>query len=125
MLYADGFLGIAILALWVYALLEVLTADPTRIRNLPKWGWFVVVLVLGELGIGPLLWFVAGRPQGRARELPYRGNAALPAEYDRPGRAVASSPDDDAAFLATLRERADEQRRAAERERRAREADGT
>ena len=124
MIYADGALGIAVLVLWVYALLDVITSDETRIRNLPKWGWFVIVLLLGELAIGPVLWFVAGRPQGAARSLPYKGNRGIPAEYDRPGRAVATSPDEDEAFLASLKARTDAQRRKAEQERRAREADG-
>ena len=125
MLYGEGVLGIAVLVLWVYALLDVITADETRIRNLPKWGWFVIVLLLGELAIGPVLWFVAGRPQGAARSLPYKGNRGIPAEYDRPGRAVATSPDEDEAFLASLKARTDAQRRKAEQERRAREADGS
>ena len=125
MLYGEGALGIAVLVLWVYALLDVITSDETRIRNLPKWGWFVIVLLLGELAIGPVLWFVAGRPQGAARSLPYKGNRGIPAEYDRPGRAVATSPDEDEAFLASLKARTDAQRRKAEQERRAREADGS
>lgn len=123
MLYADGALALVLLVLWVFALLDVLTTPPERVRNLPKWGWFVVVLLLGELAIGPILWVVAGRPRGPAASLPYKGNAGVPAEYDRPGRAVAGSPDDDAAFLASLKARADEQRRQAERKRR--EADGS
>lgn len=130
MLYADGALALVLLVLWVFALLDVLTTPPERVRNLPKWGWFVVVLLLGELAIGPVLWCVAGRPRGpgpvgRRRGGPRAGGRsgtlggpAIPAEYDRPGRASASSPDDDAAFLAALKARADEQRRQAERERR-------
>lgn len=125
MLYGEGALGIAVLVLWIYALLDVITSDETRIRNLPKWGWFVIVLLLGELAIGPVLWFVAGRPQGASRSLPYKGNRGIPAEYDRPGRAVATSPDEDEAFLASLKARTDAQRRKAEHERRAREADGS
>jgi hypothetical protein len=116
MLYADGALGLVLLCVWVYALLDVLTSDETRIRNLPKWGWFVIVLILGEVAIGPLLWFIAGRPQGRATRpggLPYKGNTGRFPEYERPGRAVAQNPDDDEAFLRGLRDRADEQRRRA------------
>lgn len=124
MLYADGVLLIVLLVLWVAALLDVITSDESRVRNLPKLGWLFIVLLLGELGIGPVLWFVAGRPHGPGRPLPYKGNAGIPAGYQRPGRATATSPDDDAAFLASLRTRAEEQRRAAERERRARDADG-
>ena len=125
MLYADGLLGLVVLCVWVYALLDVLTSDETRVRNLPKWGWFVVVLLFGEIAIGPLLWFVAGRPNGmgaRPGGLPYKGNTGQFPEYDRPGRAVPQNPDDDEAFLRNLRERAEEQRkRAAEQARRLRE----
>ena len=123
MLYADGALALAVLVLWVVALLDVITADESRVRNLPKLGWIFIVLLLGELAIGPVLWFVAGRPQGAPRSLPYKGNLGTPAEYDRPGRATAASPDDDAAFLASLKKRADEQRRIADLERKDREAD--
>jgi hypothetical protein len=121
MLYADGALGLVVLCVWVYALLDVLTSDEAAVRNLPKWGWFVVVLLFGEVFVGPLLWFIAGRPvgaQSRPGGLPYKGNRGVPPEYDRPGRAVPQSPDDDEAFLRGLRERAEEQRkRAAQRAR--------
>jgi hypothetical protein len=121
MLYADGALGLALLCVWVYSLLDVLTSDETRVRNLPKWAWFLVVLLFGELLVGALLWFVAGRPQGAAARpggLPYKGNSGRFPEYDRPGRAVANSPDDDEAFLRGLRERTEDQRRRAEEQRR-------
>jgi hypothetical protein len=121
MLYADGALGLVLLCVWVYALLDVLTSDEAAVRNLPKWGWFVVVLLFGEILVGPLLWFIAGRPAGapgRPNGLPYKGNRGIPPEYDRPGRAAAQNPDDDEAFLRQIRERAEEQRRkAAERAR--------
>ena len=124
MLYADGALGLAILVLWIYCLFDVITSEPAGIRHLPKLAWFLIVLVLGELGIGPILWLVAGRPQGATRSLPYKGNTGIPAEYDRPGRAAAQNPDDDAAFLAGLRDRAQEQRKkAAEQARRIRAAE--
>ena len=51
-------------------------------------------------------------PAVPSRSLPYKGNGGVPAEYGRPGRATAGSPDDDAAFLRQLRERADAQREA-------------
>ena len=43
--------------------------------------------------------------------MPYKGNAGVPTEHDRPGRTVATNPDDDAAFLRQLRDRAEQQRR--------------
>jgi len=110
-LLADGALGIVLMLFWAYTVLEVITTDESRIRNLPKLTWVFIVIVLFDLGA--LAWWVAGRPQGAARSLPYKGNTGIPPEYDRPGRATASSPDDDAAFLAQLRERAEEQRKKA------------
>jgi hypothetical protein len=98
--------------LWLYCLFDAISADPARIRNLPKGLWVLIVVLLPD--IGSLLWLVAGRPQGAARSLPSTGNTGVPPEYDRPGRAVATNPDDDAAFLEGLKRRAEEQRRKAE-----------
>jgi hypothetical protein len=108
------------LCLLVYCVLNVLTTPPEHCRNLPKLLWLVLVIVFPV--VGGIAWLVAGRPQGPARSLPYKGNTGIPPEYDRPGRAAALSPDDDAAFLAGLKERAEEQRRrAAEEARRLRD----
>ena len=69
------------------------------------------------------MWLVVGR-DSRGATRPRAAQANRYQEYDRPGRATALSPDDDAAFLRSLKERADAQRRQAETERRAREGDG-
>lgn len=122
MLLADGALGMVLLVVWVYCIFDAITSDAAAVRNLPKGVWVVLVIILSD--IGSLLWLVAGRPQGPARSLPDKGNTGIPAEYDRPGRAVAASPDDDAAFLASLRTRAERQRtQAAEEARRMRAAE--
>ena len=122
MLLADGALGMVLLVVWVYCIFDAITSDAAAVRNLPKGVWVVLVIILSD--IGSLLWLVAGRPQGPARSLPDKGNTGIPAEYDRPGRAVAASPDDDAAFLASLRTRAERQRtQAAEEARRRRAAE--
>jgi len=107
--------------LWLYCLFDAISADAGRVRNLPKAAWVVIVLLLPD--IGSVLWLVAGRPR-KERSLPYKGNTGVPPEYDRPGRAVAPNPDDDAAFLESLKRRAEEQRRKAEEERRRAEGDG-
>lgn len=120
MLFADGAIGIALTLFWVYTVLEVITTDESRMRNLPKLTWLFIVILLFD--IGALAWWVAGRPQGAARSLPYKGNTGIPPEYDRPGRAAAQNPEDDEAFLAQLRARAEEQRKkAAEQARRLRQ----
>ena len=123
MLYVDGLVALVLLIVWVYALFDVITSRDAGVRNLPKWAWVVIVLLLGPevFCAGAVLWLVAGRPAPGARSLPYKGNVggpAIPSEYDRPGRAKADNPDDDAAFLASLKARAEEQRRRAETDRR-------
>jgi hypothetical protein len=97
--------------LWLYCLFDAIGSDPARVRNLPKGAWVLIVLVFPD--VGSVLWLVAGRPRGPQRSVPYKGNTGIPPEYDRPGRAVAQSPDDDAAFLEQLKRRAEEQRRKA------------
>jgi len=119
-LFLDGIAGLAVMALWLFCILDVITSDEALVRNLPKMAWVFIVIFLFE--IGAIAWLIAGRPQARARSLPYKGNTGIPPEYDRPGRATAANPDDDAEFLAKLRARAEEQRKkAAEQAKRLRE----
>jgi hypothetical protein len=110
-LFFDGFAGLVVLGLWLFCLLDVITTDSASVRNLPKITWVFIVIFLFE--IGAIAWLIAGRPQSARRSLPYKGNTGIPAEYDRPGRAAAQSPEDDAAFLSQLRMRAESQRQAA------------
>jgi hypothetical protein len=107
----DGAAGLAVLALWLFCVLDAITADEASVRNLPKLTWVFIVIFLVD--IGAIAWLIAGRPQAARRSLPYKGNTGIPPEYDRPGRAAAQHPDDDAAFLTQLRARAEEQRRKA------------
>src|SRR5690242_3660392 len=97
------------LALWIFCIIDVITTpDP---RNLPKMAWLFIVIILPD--IGSIAWLVAGRNWG-PRTTTYRSatvaGSAYP-EYDRPGRAVPTNPDDDEAFLKQVRERAEAQRR--------------
>lgn len=104
MLYGGGALALFELALLIYCALNVITTPEAQVRNLPKLLWLVLVVFLPV--VGSVAWLVAGRPQGPSRSLPYQGNTGIPPEYDRPGRASAHRPDDDAAFLRGLRDRA-------------------
>ena len=120
MLVAEGVLLLAVMALCIYCVLDVITTDPALVRNLPKLPWLFLVLLFPS--VGSIAWLVAGRPRTRAR-VP-EGDARIPAEYDRPGRAVAQNPDDDEAFLAQLKARAEQQRaKAAEQAKRLRDAE--
>ena len=123
MVYGTGLLGLAELCLLVYCFLDVIRTPGTHVRNLPKPVWLILCFIPPILG--PIAWLLFGRPpESSTASMPYKGNRGIPAEYDRPGRAAAASPDDDAAFLRSLRERAEQPRRAAEQQRRQRE-DGT
>ncbi|MDX6277703.1 MAG: hypothetical protein QOJ72_1831 [Nocardioidaceae bacterium] len=105
MLELDGLAALVVLGLWIFCLIDVITTDEYACRNLGKTLWLILVLLLPA--IGSIAWLVAGRPQ-EAKTGPER-STPFP-EYDRPGRATASNPEDDEAFLRGLRERAEEQR---------------
>jgi hypothetical protein len=109
MLLLRGLLGFALLALWIYCVVDVITRDESECRNLPKLVWLVIVVFLP--GIGSLLWLIAGRPRG-PEPAPSGLNGRLP------GRRPATNPDDDEVFLQGLRDRAEQQRRAANQQRR-------
>ena len=118
MLFFDGGLGLVLLALWIFCIIDVITTPEGAARNLPKLVWLLVVLLLFD--IGSIVWLIAGRPwNGTSADMAYKGNrgSRYGGAAPRPA-ARASSPDDDEEFLAGLQRRADEQRR------RARDADG-
>lgn len=98
-------LGLAVLVLLVYCVLDILTTPREAVRTLPKPVW--LVLVLAPV-FGPAAWWLAGRPErGSVTRQPLgRGPRVEPA----PPRA----PDDDEDFLRQLRKRAEEQRRRAQ-----------
>jgi len=116
-LYADGLGFLAELCLLVYCVLDVVRTPVQQVRTLPKPLWLFLCFIPPV--IGPICWLLFGRPQyATGSGLPYKGNPGIPPEYDRPGRAVPQSPDDDEAFLQGLRDRAEAQRKlAAERAR--------
>ncbi|MFT4216653.1 MAG: PLDc N-terminal domain-containing protein [Micropruina sp.] len=77
-------LTLVVLALLVvYCLVEVAQADPDRVRQLPRWLWVAVIILLP--GLGAIAWLLVGRPV--RREPPPR----------RP-----RAPDDDPDFLRGL-----------------------
>jgi len=112
------------LVLTIFCLVEAITSRDDEVRHLPKIGWILLILFFPL--VGSVAWLAAGRPSRRpARPKPQERAAPGYPEYDRPGRAAASSPEADAEFLRRVRERAEEQRRrAAEQKRREQERDG-
>ncbi|TCJ24140.1 PLD nuclease N-terminal domain-containing protein [Nocardioides jejuensis] len=107
------------LILMIFCLVDAISAPEHRVRNLPKWAWILLILIVPLAG--GIAWLVAGRPTADASR--QWAPPGFP-EYDRPGRATATNPDDDEAFLRKVRERAEEQRRRyAEEKRKAEKQD--
>lgn len=102
--------GLIVLALWIYSLIDVISSDEGGIRHLPKLAWLLIVLFFPLAG--SVVWLVAGRPTTTPRASRHERPAPEFPEYDRPGRAAATSPEADEEFLRTVRERAEQQRRA-------------
>nr|NLI51130.1 PLDc_N domain-containing protein [Propionibacterium sp.] len=88
-------------ALLVYALVDCLQSDQRRIRNLPKLAWTVLIIIVPFLG--PLAWFFAGRP---AREV---GPGAGQYRVYEPPRPRPVAPDDDPAFLESLKRKKEDE----------------
>jgi Phospholipase_D-nuclease N-terminal len=87
------------LALLVVALIDCLSSEEYEIRALPKIAWVFIILLFSP--VGPIVWFVAGRPvhTGQPGSDAWRPGAGFP-EASRPRRNVA--PDDDPEFLRGL-----------------------
>jgi hypothetical protein len=82
------FLAAVQLVLFVLALISVLSAE--RVRNAPRVVWVLLILLIPLLG--PISYFLWGRPQAAPREgAPIRRTKARP-----------SSPDDDPEFLRSM-----------------------
>ena len=108
MLMFDGVFGLALLGLWIFCIIDVITTPEDRCRNLPKVVWVLIVLLLTF--VGSIVWLFAGRPWDAKAAGPNRAPVARRPASRRP---VATNPDDDEEFLAGLRARAEEQRRRA------------
>lgn len=100
-----GLLFLVDLVMLVVALIDCLSSDEDRVRNLPKVAWVFIILLFSP--IGWIAWYVAGRPQTVRAGGQWRPGGGFP-ERERP-RAMA--PDDDPAFLRDIARtrRADEE----------------
>ena len=60
------YLVIISVVLTIYSLIECAQTEPDNVRNLPKWGWILIIIVFSiPIPIGPIAWFIAGRPKGK------------------------------------------------------------
>ncbi len=88
-----------ILAVWIFAFIDCLNTPEKEARKLPKLAWVFIILLFGQVLIGPVAWFLVGRP---------RRNAPYGAQRPQERRWVA--PDDNPDFLKSLGDE-DERRR--------------
>ncbi|MCX4989267.1 MULTISPECIES: PLD nuclease N-terminal domain-containing protein [unclassified Streptomyces] len=86
-----------VLALWIYAFIDCLNTPEEEVRGLPKVVWVIIILLFGEVLVGPVAWLVAGRNR--------RGPAggATPSEWHRNQRTAFVAPDDNPEFLNSLK----------------------
>jgi hypothetical protein len=78
-----------VLALWIYAFVDCLNTPEEDVRGMPKVVWVIVILLFGEVVVGPAAWLIAGKvrhPAGEATGVP--------------GQWIA--PDDNPEFLKSL-----------------------
>ncbi|MFJ5698552.1 PLD nuclease N-terminal domain-containing protein [Arthrobacter sp. NPDC093139] len=91
-------IAVAVLAIYVYGLVDVIRTDASLTRGFSKTTWILIVVLLPI--VGAALWFLIGRPR---YEAPIRRAYAHP-----------TAPDDDPDFLRNLEQR---RRKQAEAER--------
>lgn len=72
--------------LTLYSFIDCAQKDESAVRNLPKWGWLLIILFINPI-IGPIAWFIAGRPKKSG---------------PRPPKRRILPPDDDPDFLKNI-----------------------
>ncbi|NEB94500.1 PLD nuclease N-terminal domain-containing protein [Streptomyces bauhiniae] len=75
-----------VLALWIYAFVDCLNTPEDEVRHLPKVAWVFIVLLFGEVLVGPLAWLITGKVRQAAGSVP-----------------TWVAPDDNPDFLRSLR----------------------
>ncbi|MFC9927068.1 PLD nuclease N-terminal domain-containing protein [Streptomyces sp. NPDC127190] len=76
-----------VLALWIYAFVDCLNTPEDEVRHLPKVVWVIIILLFGEVLVGPVAWLITGRVRRTA------------ADVSGPGWVA---PDDNPDFLRSL-----------------------
>ena len=91
--------GIAAIVLDIFAVVDLVLIEKSRVRAFPKVFWVIIILVVPF--VGALLWFLVGRDWG-----------------SRGGEPRVIAPDDDPSFLRNIRrdEEQDERIRRLEQE---------
>ncbi|NMM25607.1 MAG: PLDc_N domain-containing protein [Phycicoccus sp.] len=85
-------LALAVLALTIYAVIDAIQTDDTRVQHLPKLVWILLILLFAP--IGPIAWLVTGRQRGPQNGRPKPNRPSAP--------RGPRGPDDDPDFLRNL-----------------------
>ena len=104
MLVLAAVLVLVALGIWLYCLFEVLSTNEGEARHLPKFAWFMIVLLGFDLGA--IAWLVFGRLRGFVTA----GVSAWPPDFllanggarREQGAPAPLGPDDDPEFLRQL-----------------------
>lgn len=54
------------LALLIFCLIDAIQTPESEVRNLPKWGWIVLIIIVPL--VGGIAWLVVGRPTRATRD---------------------------------------------------------
>ena len=101
MTYEGGLVGLALLALWLYCIFDVISTEETLVRNLPKMVWLILVVILPA--IGSISWLILGRP-AKAGFAPGDGGYRRPESSFRRPRPIG--PEDSPEFISEIDDRA-------------------
>lgn len=93
MIFGDGILGLALLALWIFCILDVISTDEVLCRSLPKMIWLLLVIFLPD--VGSIAWLLLGRPVGAGFRLGSQVGVHRPQK-----RAIG--PEDSPEFIASM-----------------------
>jgi hypothetical protein len=111
------FIALVGIGLLVFALVDIVTIDSSRVRHIPKGLWITIIVLFPFLG--PILWLTIGREAATARNH---------GRYQDPPTVVSSrarslAPDDDPDFLDRLRREREQEERIRKLEQRLAELD--
>jgi hypothetical protein len=95
-IFGDGIVGFALLGLWIFCILDVISTDEVLCRHLPKYFWLFIVIILPD--VGSIAWLLLGRPVGAGFRL-----GSQVGVYKRPRRVIG--PEDSPDFIASMERR--------------------
>lgn len=83
-----------VLAVWIYAFVDCLNTPEEEVRHLPKVVWVIIILLFGEVLVGPVAWLITGKAR--------HANGFTPSQWHRGTAATWVAPDDNPEFLKSL-----------------------